>query len=686
MKTTYFKPSIHGWPFGNSFTYSIIFGSITLDHVGFCGGMCWRALNHFYNATPIPRDTPTPSPGDPLYDEIRSAQEESLPASTLFKISRWQESPDLGHWNRGHSLGHMTLEEWPKVKSRLDNSQPVTLTLIASTNDVNALHLSNNHRVVAYAYDERALLDGEDAPTGANTLVSISIYDPNSVNDDDVLLTFFLGGEDSNIRIRHNRGTVHGFFLDDKDRSYAFADSTAVRIRKCEQTGISSANWARYDLVFDWQCRVIPYFRVNIDGSPWNYNNGPYDDDPPANAKSSFPPADKNDKQCAGRTGSATVSLRLPRRLSTVGIRLLDSEEYCISLEIDAHPAIECYPYVHGPGTESGGDDLPRVRDASDGDLFIRDPNPSQAAVQQLDTSPFRWIEIASRRVDARGAHGGLAGGLARTCIQCVDSYRLGNLAVPILASFKERNLVASSRSGVLTIKVGQSVETRELGPLASQAQRIFDGFTSNPGDYDHDKAVELTYTATDRFGVTVNGQVQFYGKSIVYQQIITMYDVIDPSKLALLEAGARKLTEWGLIDALIELPGPSVTTRSPVLPGPFPGPQPRPIVPADLVGRLGADQQLQRLIEQTLRALWSDVGVWREIWTVQSAMLKQTDVGEAVGVKDSANGRKRLEAAAEREAVEQRRYDSVILGVLAGRAIEQLCRIPTVMDRLKSL
>ena len=61
-RTTFFKPSIHGWPFGNSWDWTIDFlfpqFDITLNSVGFCGGMCWTALDRFYNGVCTPRDIP----------------------------------------------------------------------------------------------------------------------------------------------------------------------------------------------------------------------------------------------------------------------------------------------------------------------------------------------------------------------------------------------------------------------------------------------------------------------------------------------------------------------------------------------------------------------------------------------------------------------------------------------------
>lgn len=101
-----FKPSLHGWPFGNSFLYKIPFASKTIE-MGFCGGMCWKALDRFYARIPVDRNIQKPNPGDPLYKEIFSSQVSSLPPGKLAKIFEWQQSPDMGHLlNPHHSLGH----------------------------------------------------------------------------------------------------------------------------------------------------------------------------------------------------------------------------------------------------------------------------------------------------------------------------------------------------------------------------------------------------------------------------------------------------------------------------------------------------------------------------------------------------------------------------------------------------
>ena len=209
MITTYFRPSIHGWPFDNTWRKSFLYDTVTLD-MGFCGGMCWRALQRFYTATPIPRDMQEPVEGDALYNELWDAQINSVPYGILTKIYDWQKSAEIDHWYRMESLGMgslglLTQREWSKIKGLLNKSQPVTLTLIAHANDYRPSHLADSHRVVAYAYDERPVYSTDYAPDGAKVFVTIFIYDPNYKNDDNVYLTFYLGGKDHKLRLRHSK-------------------------------------------------------------------------------------------------------------------------------------------------------------------------------------------------------------------------------------------------------------------------------------------------------------------------------------------------------------------------------------------------------------------------------------------------------------------------------------------------
>lgn len=672
MRTTYFRPSIHGWPFRNSFTYSLGFKGTTMQQ-GFCGGMCWTALNRFYAGVGIPRGTQSPAQGDALYNEILDEQKASLagpptaPGAKLWQIYEWQQSPDLSHQlDPHHSLGHKTQQEWPDVKLLLDSSKPVTLTLIAHSNDYNPGHLSDNHRVVAYAYEERPLRDGEWVHGNRRPNirhVTISIYDPNYPYDpyrpgcDDVSLTFYTGCDDSWIHLRHSEDDeFHGFFLDDKDRSYASADSTSVSISSCVQTGISSATEADYDLKFSWRCRFIPYFSIRVNGVDWQYN---------APAKAGYPPADLDNKQCQAMTGSETVNLKLPRALSELEVRLLGSDDYSESLEVDARPAIVCYPYVRNRGLG----EAPGVCDSAiaDADLFIKVAAPTPAEVQQLDISPFRWVMIQHPRViDNRTQRDDLT----TAVVEVIRSYRLGNVAVPVLANFVEKNLAAPTQtSGVVVIRRGQTEQLTNLTTLTTQGQRIFDGFTDDPADYDNDTRVELVYRSMDRFGIVVQEQAEFYGKSILYSEIAITLHAFDPAKVARLEAAARELIEQGLIDIAIGLP------HRP------PRPSPDPLV---LLQRLHSHQQIQSIIDQSLGALWKDPDIWRDVWKAQSVLLKQGDGAVAIG-KPAKLGYG-LKTANKLMEAEQRKYDAVIVNTFMQKAIEQVRQDPTVIEELKKL
>ncbi len=719
MKTTYFKPSIHGWPFGNSYDYELglsfflgaIQTSVTLNNVGFCGGMCWTALTRFFNGTLVDRGTTSiPTEGDQsgLYDEIKNAQLASLSDETLERIYRWQGCPDRDHskpWVP-ESIGHRTLREWPDVRNSIDNSQPITLTLITSSNDVNPFHLSNNHRVVAYAYEERSLYDwewvrGKRHPEILH--VTILIYDPNYPNDDDVCLTFYTGCDDSWIGLNHNRGLdTHGFFLDDKSRPYANNVATALAINSCEQTGISSATRADYRLKFSWSCRFIPYFCILVDDIKWKYND---------TAKSIIVPGDKDNKQCQTINGNMSVNLKLPRDLSKVSVRLLDSEDYTRSVDIDVRPAITCYPYVHNSRVQGNTADNASVcvfdSGITDQDLFIKDLSPTEAEVQQLDTSPFCWI-----------LGGGVKGGpvsspfpndMTKTEVKVVEQYRLGNLKAPILGDFVEKNLVPPTEltgwmriirvSPISSPSMPQSAIPLPVPQvLSKQAQKIFDGFNNNPIDYDQGSRVEFHFESKDKFGVVAKGNSTFYGKSIIYDRCIILVKVFDPGKLAKLEDIGRRLIEMGLVDFAFELPHVPERGRGlipPRVPTTGRGPlsqriggrlQASPVDSTTLLRKLRSHTELQGMIKQTLNALWADTSIWKAIGQLQLEISKQVEPSKPIWTEKTVKcGELRKEANDLSEA-EQRKYDAAVTNTFAQKAIEQLGSNPAVIEKLKSL
>jgi hypothetical protein len=700
MPRTDFRPSIHGWPFTNWFEVTLglfdtpwgpLFDLST--HMGFCGGMCWTALRRYYAGASIAREpVTTPVSGDPLYVEIAAVQVQSLPISTLMRIADWQESPDMGHmWNPHHSLGHRTQQQWSGVRSLLDAGRPVTLTLIASSNDYNPVDLKNNHRVVAFAYEERGLYPTDWVHGDRNDNIRkilIRIYDPNHPNDDDVFLTFFTGCDDSWIGLFHNRGdSFHGFFLDDEARAYAYGFPTTLAIVACTQTEIVSAGWAHYDLTFGWRCKVIPYFTIEIDGTRWSSNPGAgaafqeaFDDIAPTNSDT---------KQCPSVAGSQTVKLRLPRRCTRVSVRLMDSDEFVQTIEVDATPSIQCFPYVHTARTERDpGIIWDRIEDA---DLFIADEAPSEVAVEQLDTSPFRWIEsrYLVRVQDHRDSHSDLT----RAIVQVLDRTRIGNVVVPVLASIVESNLAPPTRTSgtVSTVRGEVTTQTANLPTLSSTAQPIFAGF-SDPADYDNDTRVEFAFQSVDRFGVAVQGRATFYARSLIHDETTLEVNVFDPSKVAMLEMRARKLIELGLLSTVIELPDepPGVIVgppNVPVAPGIGPHPPRRPHVDPDaFVKKLRANRVIQAEIGAAQKATWNSVKAWQSVWKHQSELLKsplQVDDSRTVSLKE-IGGRYAFNQDVKHAL--QQELDGIVLQTLTDAAVDGLCKQPGFLDKLKRL
>ena len=667
MQTTFFRPSIHGWPFFNCYDYKVQlpFHDATLNNLGYCGGMCWTALQRFYDHTLIDRNTPEPTQGTALYNEILKAQIASLPVSTLAKIYLWQTSPDLGHWYRNHSIGHMTQQEWSKVKDSIDQIHPVTLSLITSSNDGDPLHLTDNHRVVAYAYEIRPLYDGEWVHGNINPNIrhiTLSIYDPNFPNDDSVCLTFYTGCDDSWIGMKHTYENFHGFFLDDQNRAYVSNDETSVSITSCAQTAINSPTLADYELKFSWKSRIIPYFLIQIDGQNWCGNSL---------AKASLTPAMSDNKQCPAPAGNLTVKLMLPRAISQLSVRLLDSDSYTCSMAIDAHPTILCDPYVH---TRASGD-APEVCDnaISNADLFIKNANPTQVEVDQLDTSPFRWIILRPQHTTVPPPQSGLT----TTHVQMVYSYRLGNITSPILANFVEKNMAAPTRlSGIVTVRRGQLAQLKSLSTMTANAQRIFDGFTNNPTDYDSNTRVEFTFRSVDRFGVTAQGTATFFAQSIIYQQTAVEVQTLDPALIGRLDAVAHQLIEGALLGIAVGL-------------DPFPGPGKSPFPPVPphtdfdaLVDRLGSDHVLSGLIDQAIKSVGANNAVWNQIWGVQSDLLK----GATANPFAVANPQTNLDRVVVNEREQQLMYDGVISCAFAQMVTNKLICIPAVQSSLTSV
>jgi hypothetical protein len=241
--TTTFRPSIHGWPFTNAggFNYSpgaIGLGSVTANF-GFCGGMCFSALDRYFSCTPIDRKTPKPQQGDTLYDELLRRQIDSLTEADggwiWAKILDWQARSDVGHWWQPHSVAYKTRRAWPHVRASIDGGDPITLCLIQARGVDNP---SNNHQVVAYQYEI----------TG--TWISLWVYDPNDPDDDNVIINAKVYGGGALRGFRNNTSSaMRGFFAIDWS---GLSGSHDIKVKTLDFVPAAGAN---YDLNWPGQPR-----------------------------------------------------------------------------------------------------------------------------------------------------------------------------------------------------------------------------------------------------------------------------------------------------------------------------------------------------------------------------------------------------------------------------------------------
>jgi hypothetical protein len=92
------------------------------------------------------------------------------------------------------------MREWPAIKADLDAGVPVPLGLVRVKSS-NPLALGHNHQVLAYGYDVMG------------SAVTLSIYDPNLADADEVTLSLDLGDPGTPVPITmYPDGNVVSFF------------------------------------------------------------------------------------------------------------------------------------------------------------------------------------------------------------------------------------------------------------------------------------------------------------------------------------------------------------------------------------------------------------------------------------------------------------------------------------------
>jgi len=145
--------------------------------------MAYGALDYYFAGLPIPTHTTddfrstgnVPPDGTRLADYIYARLIDSFRQPTARKYLTWTQAEDHDTWIWGKGVTRMTKEdEFPLLRSNIDNNNPVVLGLIKARHTWN---VGNNHQVVAYGYDF-------DPGSGA---IRVYIYDNRHPDKEEIL-------------------------------------------------------------------------------------------------------------------------------------------------------------------------------------------------------------------------------------------------------------------------------------------------------------------------------------------------------------------------------------------------------------------------------------------------------------------------------------------------------------------
>jgi len=203
-KTTNFLPQEHGFQFVNRFEIpnfdkikSLMYlrqKKISLVY-GLCGGMCFAALDHFFEHKQLPVYLKPEKIDITLFFYLWDRQLDSLTGSVLVKLFFWLMRGD-------RSLAKQVFtKEIPKLKNLIDMGQPAVLALIR----VRFGNPTQNHQVIATAYEEDL----------ATQILKISLYDPNHPGKEPYI-TVNLSNPTKGLEFHQSSGELlRGFFIID---------------------------------------------------------------------------------------------------------------------------------------------------------------------------------------------------------------------------------------------------------------------------------------------------------------------------------------------------------------------------------------------------------------------------------------------------------------------------------------
>lgn len=534
-KSTYFLPSIHGWPFTNSFHFTgtleeylgidfiFIIGNINLDgDYGYCGGMCFTALDRFYRAEYIPDSLNAPQQGDDLYEEIRERLIDSLNLrtngslnlDTIFKIHDWQKASD-------ETVGMVTEVNWYDIKSNIDLGYPIQLLLMRTTGRKYST-LIENHQVIAYKYTVDEL----------NKKVEIFIYDPIYPNRNDVSISFYYNQPNNNIKASQSTGeTLRGFFkipYDGEvstptiydlgndgwefiDRFIDYRDSTRYRFDK-------------FRIKFHWSCNFIPFFTLLRNDEKFVitdlYSESlRFSEDIELNEATGYYETEFSIATSPGDPYSQPIDL------------FFVSQDNHIVFRIElVPPAIEAHPFLHSIYKRVFGINIPQtiIADGGLSDVEIIYPDADLDSDQKMTEQEKQdnW----DRRIYVNGGTVENISGIGSIFVYRI-TYKLGYVTSQIKAEFEEKALLGivdhSGESYLIdpsnpNVKIDHQ-QFNSLNPLDSF--QFYDGFSRT--NYDQDHELVFDYKAEDEFSQVAQGQIKIFAKSLLCIQRLYLTAVL---------------------------------------------------------------------------------------------------------------------------------------------------------------
>jgi hypothetical protein len=186
-----FRPSVHGFPFANSWPPGPTVKFAGLDpriigigdaSAGLCGGMAVAVRDLYEAGLVAPADREPPANGSPRFQAIVRRQVQSLDWLRVplryFDLQALRPDPPTW-WSRASRREPPRVvairDEWPKICDEIDDGHPSVVGLIR-VQGLSPSILTRNHQVLAFGYGEE---DGHRV---------LRIYDPNHPGNDTVEL------------------------------------------------------------------------------------------------------------------------------------------------------------------------------------------------------------------------------------------------------------------------------------------------------------------------------------------------------------------------------------------------------------------------------------------------------------------------------------------------------------------